>query len=204
MRRPATARKPFMKWKMSDRSLFAVLLRSPWWISLVLAAALALAASALLPEAYKSVGALSSFPFVVVGVIAAWRQRANLSPEQAQALQTELAAMNWRAFSQLLQHAYVQQGYGVTAVPNSAMDLKLTRQGQTTVVCAKRWKAASWGLESLQALVAERAAMDATHLVCVSLQDIPPGLKKFVQEHGVTWLSGQSLWALVAPHLHKR
>ena len=122
-----------MKWKMSDRSLFAVLLRSPWWVSFVLAAALALAASALLPDEYKTVGALSSFPFVVVGVIAAWRQRANLSPEQAQALQSELSAMNWRAFSQLLQQAYAQQGYGVNAVANSAMDLKLTRQGQTTV-----------------------------------------------------------------------
>ena len=193
-----------MKWKMSDRSLFAVLLRSPWWISMVLAAALAMAASALLPEAYKSVGALSCFPFVVVGVIAAWRQRANLSPEQAQALQSELAAMNWRAFSQLLQQAYALQGYEVSAVPNSVMDLKLTRQGQTTVVCAKRWKAAAWGQESLQALVDERATLDATHLVCVSLQDIPPGLKKFAQQHGVTWLSGQSLWALVAPLLHKR
>ena len=193
-----------MKWKMSDRSLFAVLLRSPWWISMVLAAALALAASALLPEAYKSVGALSCFPFVVVGVIAAWRQRANLSPEQAQALQSELAAMNWRAFSQLLQQAYALQGYEVSAVPNSVMDLKLKRQGQTTVVCAKRWKAAAWGQESLQALVDERATLDATHLVCVSLQDIPPGLKKFAQQHGVTWLSGQSLWALVAPLLHKR
>ena len=193
-----------MKWKMSDRSLFAVLLRSPWWISMVLAAALALAASALLPEAYKSVGALSCFPFVVVGVIAAWRQRANLSPEQAQALQSELAAMNWRAFSQLLQQAYALQGYEVSAVPNSVMDLKLKRQGQTTVVCAKRWKAAAWGQESLHALVDERATLDATHLVCVSLQDIPPGLKKFAQQHGVTWLSGQSLWALVAPLLHKR
>ena len=193
-----------MKWKMSDRSLFAVLLRSPWWISMVLAAALAMAASALLPEAYKSVGALSCFPFVVVGVIAAWRQRANLSPEQAQALQSELAAMNWRAFSQLLQQAYALQGYEVSAVPNSVMDLKLKRQGQTTVVCAKRWKAAAWGQESLQALVDERAALDATHLVCVSLQDMPPGLKKFAQQHGVTWLSGQSLWALVAPLLHKR
>jgi len=192
-----------MKWKMSDRSLFAVLLRSPWWISMVLAAALALAASALLPEAYKSVGALSCFPFVVVGVIAAWRQRANLSPEQAQALQSELAAMNWRAFSQLLQQAYALQGYEVSAVPNSVMDLKLKRQGQTTVVCAKRWKAAAWGQESLQALVDERATLDATHLVCVSLQDIPPGLKKFAQQHGVTWLSGQSLWALVAPLMHK-
>jgi restriction system protein len=190
-----------MKWKMSDRSLFAVLLRSPWWVSFVLAAALGLAAAALLPEAYKSVGALSSFPFVAVGVIAAWRQRANLSPQQAEAIQSQLAAMNWRSFAQVLQQAYAQEGYAVSAVPNGMTDLRLTRQGQTTLVCAKRWKAAAWGLETLQALLAEREALDATHLVCVSLQDIPPGLKSFAQQHGITWLSGPSLWALVGARM---
>ena len=191
-----------MKWKMSDRALFAVLLRSPWWISIVLAAALALIAAALLPDAYKSVGALSSFPFVVVGVIAAWRQRGNLSPNQAEAIQSQLTAMNWRAFSQLLQEAYAQEGYAVNAVTNSLTDLRLTRQGQTTLVCAKRWKATAWGQETLLALVAEREALDATHLVCVSLQDIPPGLKNFAQQHSVTWLSGPSLWALVRHRLN--
>jgi restriction system protein len=39
-----------MKLKMSKNSLFAILLRSPWWMSFGLVAAIALAARALLPE----------------------------------------------------------------------------------------------------------------------------------------------------------
>ena len=60
-----------MKWKMSDRSLFAILLRSPWWMSFLLVAAISLASSALLPTEYKVVGALCSLPFAVIGAMAA-------------------------------------------------------------------------------------------------------------------------------------
>ena len=188
-----------MKWKMSDRSLFAILLRSPWWVSFVLVAAISLAASALLPDEYKIVGALCSLPFAVVGAMAAWRQRNQLSPAQAQALQTALAEMHWREFSPLLSQAFVHQGYTVTALSHGLADFALKRQGRTTLVCAKRWKAAAWGMDSLQALLSERDSQDALGLMCVSLQDMPQPLKKFAAQHHVTWLSGQSLWALVAP-----
>lgn len=188
-----------MKWKMSDRSLFAILLRSPWWVSFVLVAAISLAASALLPDPYKIVGALCSFPFAVVGSMAAWRQRKQLSPAQAHALQNALASMHWREFSALLHQAFVLEGYTVAPLANGLADFSLTRQGQTTLVCAKRWKAAAWGMDNLQTLVNERQAQNAKHLMCVSLQDIPPTLKKFAAQNQVTWLSGQSLWALVAP-----
>ena len=98
-----------MKWKMSDRSLFAILLRSPWWMSFLLVAAISLASSALLPTDYKVLGALCSLPFAVIGAMAAWRQRNLLSPAQADALQSALAAMHWREFSPLLSQAFVHQ-----------------------------------------------------------------------------------------------
>ena len=188
-----------MKWKMSDRSLFAILLRSPWWMSFLLVAAISLASSALLPADYKVVGALCSLPFAVIGAMAAWRQRNLLSPAQADALQSALAAMHWREFSPLLSQAFVHQGYTVTALSQGLADFKLTRQGQTTLVCAKRWKAAAWGMDNLQALLGEREAHDASHLICVSLQAMPISLKRFATQQRVTWLAGQSLWALVAP-----
>jgi len=187
-----------MKWKMSDRSMFAVLLRSPWWVSFVVVAAISLASSALLPNEYKLMGALCSFPFAVIGVMAAWRQRGHLSPAQADTLQSALANMNWREFSPLLSQAFVRQGYTVTALTNGAGDFILTRQGQTTLVCAKRWKAAAWGIDNLQTLLNESESHSASQLMCVSLQAMPNTLKSFATQHRVTWLAGQSLWALIA------
>ena len=188
-----------MKWKMSDRSMFAVLLRSPWWVSFVVVAAISLASSALLPNEYKLMGALCSFPFAVIGVMAAWRQRSHLSAAQADALQSALANMNWREFSPLLSQAFVRQGFTVTALTNGAGDFILTREGQTTLVCAKRWKAAAWGIDNLQTLLSESESHSASQMICVSLQAMPNTLKSFATQHRVTWLTGQSLWSQIAP-----
>ena len=188
-----------MKWKMSDRSMFAVLLRSPWWVSFVVVAAISLASYALLPNEYKLMGALCSFPFAVIGVMAAWRQRSHLSAAQADTLQSALANMNWREFSPLLSQAFVRQGYTVTALTNGTGDFILSRQGQTTLVCAKRWKAAAWGIDNLQTLLSESESHSASQMICVSLQAIPNTLKSFATQHRVTWLAGQSLWSLIAP-----
>ena len=186
-----------MKWKMSDRALFAVLLRSPWWLSFVLVAVISLASSALLPDDYKLVGALCSLPFAVVGTLAAWRQRGQLSPAQADALQRTLAAMHWREFSPLICQAFERQGYSVTVLNHGTADFILTRQGKTTLVCAKRWKAAAWGIDNLRALLSEQEAQEASHLICVSLQPMPSPMKSIANQHPVTWLAGQSLWSLV-------
>jgi restriction system protein len=188
-----------MKWKMSDQSMFAVLLRSPWWVSFVVVAAISLASSALLPNEYKLMGALCSFPFAVIGVMAAWRQRSHLSAAQADTLQSALAKMNWREFSPLLSQAFVRQGFTVTALTNGAGDFILTREGQTTLVCAKRWKAAAWGIDNLQTLLSESESHSASQMICVSLQAMPNTLKSFATQHRVTWLAGQSLWSLIAP-----
>ena len=59
-----------MRLKMAPNSLFAVLLRSSWWISVGIAVLFALAARALLPAEYWVFGALSGFPFLLIGLVA--------------------------------------------------------------------------------------------------------------------------------------
>jgi restriction system protein len=39
-----------MKFKMSEKSLFAILLRSPWWVSFLIGALLVLLTRVFLPE----------------------------------------------------------------------------------------------------------------------------------------------------------
>jgi restriction system protein len=192
-----------MRWKMSERSLFALLLRSPWWVSFLLAGAISLAAAALLPDAYKIAGLLCSFPFVVIGLLAAWRQRNVVSAEQALALHQTLAKMHWRDFLPLITKSFIQQGYTVTLLNHSLADFSIHQKGQTTLVCAKRWKAAAWGMDHLQALVAQREEHQAIRLVCVSLQSLPKSLQSFTIQNRIDWLSDQALWALVAPVIYQ-
>ena len=65
------SREILLKFQMAQNSLFAILLRSPWWVSIVIGLALAVASFALLPSHLRVVGALSGAPFVVIGFIAA-------------------------------------------------------------------------------------------------------------------------------------
>ena len=59
-----------MQFKMSDNSLFAMLLRSPWWVSFAVALLLGLGGRALLPEGYVFVAPALAFPFVIAGFMA--------------------------------------------------------------------------------------------------------------------------------------
>jgi restriction system protein len=105
--------------------------------------------------------------------------------------------MHWREFSPLLCQAFEREGYSVTVLNHGTADFILTRQGKTTLVCAKRWKAAAWGIDNLRALLSEQEAQEASHLICVSLRPMPSPLKSIANQHPVTWLAGQSLWSLV-------
>lgn len=141
-----------MKLRMAENSLFAILLRSRWWISLLIAAGFVLLSYALLPESLRIIGALGGFPFVVIAVMALKRQWGQPSPARAEALLAQAAAMPWPAFADALAAAWTREGWQVTRLPGPVADFALQRAGRTTLVHARRWKAARLGAEPLREL----------------------------------------------------
>jgi restriction system protein len=158
-----------MKFKMSEKSLFAALLRAPWWVSFVVMAAVALVAGALLPDAYKTAGMLGAFPFFVIGVLAAWRQRNALSASRTQALIEQARGMGWRDFSVRVEAALRQQGFVVTRLADGPADFQIEKNGRITLVSAKRWKAATVGVEHLRELLVTLESREAFSCTCMSL-----------------------------------
>ncbi|MDZ5687878.1 restriction endonuclease, partial [Achromobacter xylosoxidans] len=59
---------------MSQNSIFAVLLRSPWWMSAGVALLLSVGGFAALPLEYAAMGVFAAVPFAVIAIIAAYRQ----------------------------------------------------------------------------------------------------------------------------------
>jgi restriction system protein len=175
-----------MKLRMAENSLFAVLLRSRWWISFVIAAALALVAAALLPERFKIVGVVSALPFVVIGCIAAWRQAKQPSPAMIRALASELSASNWNSFSQRLQSALSQDGYQLTRGPEDPVDFELRRQGEHILVHARRWKSTSVGVDTLTALSTARDARQATGAIVITLGELSEAAVRQAREQGIS------------------
>jgi restriction system protein len=189
-----------VKFKMAENSLFAVLLRSPWWISVAIAAVLALLAAALLPAEFRAVGAVSALPFAVIGAMAARRQWR--LPSAAQAAQTLQAVgrMAWPEFAQTLEEAFRRQGYAVERGRGAAVDFELQRQGRRTLVCAKRWKSARVGLEPLRALQAAREAADVSDALFIGLGELTDNARPYAAQHGITvWQATDLAQALHAP-----
>jgi restriction system protein len=185
-----------VKFKMSEKSLFAVLLRSPWWISFVLVAVIALLAGALLPGEYKGVGMLGGFPFFVIGCMALWRQRNLPSPALVEKGLEKLGAMSWRDFSVVLDTAFTRQGYTVSQLSGGA-DLLLEKKHVRTVVSAKRWKAAAMGVEPLRELVSRRDALEASNSVCISLGQVSAKAQEFAADNRISLITGADLVILV-------
>lgn len=183
--------------KMAPNSLFAILLRSPWWISIGIALVFALASKALLPADYWLFGAMGGFPFTVIGAVSAWKQLQRPSPRRVEAVLQAVSAMPWRDFAAALETAWTAAGYRVQR-SEGATDFVLTRDGRTTLVSAKRWKAARHGEDAVQALAAHMRAHDASTGLYVALGELSAQARQLARQAGIGVLDGPGLATLLA------
>lgn len=186
-----------MKFKMAHNSLFAILLRSRWWLSFALASGVTLVCMLTLPANIAPFGALAATPLWVVGAMAAWRQLRAPSPAQVERLLAECAKQPWRGFAQQLEAAWRAEGYSVQALSQGAMDFRLERAGGTTLVSARRWKAALHGVEPLRELEAARVRESAAKAVYVALQPLGENAAIYARDQQLVVLSGADLAALL-------
>jgi restriction system protein len=181
-----------VKFQMAKNSLFAILLRSPWWISIAIAVAIGAVAAALLPDGWRVAGAVSGFPFAVVGVIAFVKQWHRPSAAQVERAQAALSTMAWAEFAALLEKAFVRDGYTVQRRKSDAYDFELERQGRRMLVSAKRWKSARTGLEALRALQAARESAEAADALYIGLGELSENAVPFAaQQRIAVWQAAE-------------
>lgn len=186
-----------MKFQLPRNSLFAVLLRSPWWVSLAIAAGLSLVLAALLPADYRIVGMLSTLPFVVLGALAAWRQAQLPSAAEVAKTHERVSAMSWTAFSALLQESFRRDGFEVRPGDAAAVDFELARGARRMLVSARRWKSAQTGVEPLRALQAARQAADASDALVICMGGLSDSARPYATQHGIqVWQAAELAHAL--------
>lgn len=185
-----------MKLEMHKNSLFAVLLRSPFWISFAIAGGLFLVARMFLPEQYAIFTAL---PFAAIGAYAAWKQlRAPSAAKVAGSLAT-LREMPWSELADAIERRYRAEGYTVNRLSGADADFELIKNGRTTLLAAKRWKAARTGAEPLRDLHAARRRRDAYDCAYLVAGEITENARKFAVDHNVRLVQGAELVGLVPP-----
>lgn len=183
-----------MKLRMHENSLFAILLRSPWWISIAIAGALIAAARLVLPDVYA---VFVGLPFAVIGAIALWRQLQ--APSEARVAKTldRVRAMSWEEFSQALEAAFRRDGYTVKRLNGAQADFELTKGWRVVLVSGKRWKVARTGVEPLRELDAARRAHEAHEGIYVATGEVTDKARAFAAEHRIRLAHGAELVKLM-------
>ncbi len=185
-----------MRLKMAPNSLFAILLRSSWWISVAIALALVAAARALMPAQYWLFGAMGGLPFVAIAVIALVKQLGRPSSRRVEATLQSVGAMSWRNFSQAVEDGFTRDGYRVQRIDGAA-DFAVTRAGRTCLVAAKRWKAARHGEEALAALHAQMRAQGASGCTYIALGELSANAQRVARANGVDVMREEGLARLL-------
>jgi restriction system protein len=182
-----------MKLAMAKNSLFAILLRKPWWISIGIAAGIAIVARALLPEQYAIGGALGGIPFIVIGAIAGWRQLRAPSAARLTSTLEAIGGMSWREFSSVLEEALRRDGYVVTRLAGAQADFEIVKAGRTSLVSCKRWKAANTGVEPLRDLYLANERRGAQESIYVAVGGITDNARRFAAENRLRIVEGPGL-----------
>ncbi|HEV7823149.1 MAG TPA: restriction endonuclease [Burkholderiales bacterium] len=179
----------------SKESLFAVLSRQPWWLSVLVAGALFGSAQLFLPG---MIAAAIAIPFVGIAFYAGWRQLRAPGATDVEALLARIRNMPWENFSAVISEAYRRDGYAVSEVHKGAIDLKLDKAGRVAIVSCKRWKAAQTGVGPLRDLLEAKDAQDAAECIYVAAGDFTSNARDFAKQKSIRLLHGAALANLIA------
>lgn len=182
---------------MAPNSGFAILLRSPWWVSFAIAAVIVLVCGALLPRDIAPFAAMGALPIAVIGCIAAWRQWRAPSAARVQGALQAAAAMPWKDFANTLERAWRTDGHEVQRLAGLHADLRITQGDRAVLVAARRWKAATHGVEPLRELHAQAQQQGAQAVYVALTGTVSETARSFAREHGVVLLEGDALAALL-------
>ena len=190
------------EFKMAENSLFAILLRSDWWISAAVAAGVVALAMLLLPEAYKIYGAATGFPFIVIAGMSLWKQMQRPSAARVDKTLDALRAMSWPDFATVVEAGYRNGGYEVRRVQSPAADFEVTKDMRTSLVSGKRWKVARTGIEPLRELLAAKEAREAHTCIYIAIGEVSDNARVFAAEKRIALVGGPEL-AMLLPDVHR-
>lgn len=180
-------------------SLFAILTRQPWWVSVLIAAALFASTRLFLPDL---MALFSALPFILMAGWISFRQLRTPSPARVAAKLEALRALPAEAFGAALAEGLRRSGHEVTPAQGGA-DYALRSAGQLTLLACRRWKAAQTGIGPLKELAEAKERLKAREGLYAATGEISEPARKFARENNIRFLSEFELVTLAGHALGK-
>lgn len=185
---------------MAKETLFHILSRQPWWVTLLVAFVLFWIAYAVFPP----VAPFITLPFLLLAAyigFVQWRQGA---PGDAGERLAELRAMPWESFSAAVTAAYRKQGYTVLPAESPGYDYKLVRDGRSVLLQCRRWKVNQVGEAPVRELARAVERDEASRGICLTAGDFSAPARRLAADEPLALISGVELARLVrAPRKKK-
>ena len=177
------------------RSLFFALSRAPWWLSLLIAAALFMLVRQFMPD-YAALA--STLPFLGIAGYAGWRQSRVLSPKRAAEALADLRALSWQEFAAMMEAAFRREGYAVVSLSRGVADFQLSKGGRVALASCRRWKVAQTGIEPLRELSLAKEKAEAQECIYVAAGDVSQNARQFAAENNIRLLCDAELAQFLA------
>lgn len=185
----------------NKKSLFNVLLGSPWWLSVLLSASIFIGVRIFLPAL---IAASAALPFAVIAGIAAWHQLRVPGEAAVAEVLAHLRTLSWAEFSAGLEAGLRRDGYDLAVQNGGAVDYELRKDGRITLMSCKRWKVAQTGIAPLRELLAARDARGTGACLYVSAGEFSPNAQELARRENMRLLSGADLARLFGRSKLKR
>jgi len=182
-----------MAFELPRNSLFAILLRSPWWVSFALAGAAFLGV-----RLFGNDGIAVAFaaPFLVIGIYAVFQQLRRPGQKRIAKTLERARALPWEGFRAALEEGFRRDG--MTAVPaGGGADLELTHKGLVTLVSCKRWKAMRTGIEPLREFDTATRERGAHARIYVAVGEVTDNARKFAEQKQIKLVQEEELVRLL-------
>jgi len=182
-----------MKWQMAENSLFALLLRAPWYTSVGLSLAAIGLSFALLPGPYIVFGLAASLPFIVIAAIVLWKLAQKPRASVVAAIDERSRQMNAREFGAELTRVFQLNGHTVEPGKKPPVDLIVTKGWRVSLVNYKKWKAAHLGIEQLRSLYELKDDHEANGVKVVTLGQVSEQAGKYARQHNIEIVGAERL-----------
>ncbi len=182
-------------------SLFDVLKRKPWWLSLLISISIASALQAFLPLAFALFAAL---PFLVIAIYVAWRQRGIPGEAKTAQVLDLLKTLGREEFEAVVEDAFSRDGYAVSKHEGAAADLEIRKGGRTSLVLLRRWKTAQNGIGQFRELHDAVTTAGASGGVFIATGEISDTARQFAGAHAIEIGEDAGLAKLLARSLKQR
>ncbi len=182
-----------MSFKLPQGSLFAVLIRSPWWYSVLIALLVVAISLVLVGGKYLVLGVATAMPFIGIAIYSVYSQSQRPGAKRIEEVEQAVRKMPVSELAKKIAANYEKIKFDVVEFKGDEAELELERGVHKLLLSCKRFKAAKTGIEPLKKLTAAGEKREMSGYLYVTLGEISANALKYANEHNIELIRAEGL-----------